>query len=427
MIRSGFQRGQKPQTSRKKKENSTFQSRTRTPFSKAENCPIQAVCQSCTSVNQSYETSSKLKYEKALKVISEQVSLENSRCVPLELSPVNKGYRTSVKLAIRPSERDSLPEIGLFKPGSHKLVSLRNCFVQDPSINELVTSLSHLLRKSGISAYDEKTHTGLLRYLLVRVSHKRKELSVTFVATSRSCYTDLRNLVKELKMSHNVTSAFLNLNSEKTNRITGTQTKKIFGQDFLKENLCHFDLQVSPLSFFQVNPYTASKIYSRVEQLVGKTSGASTRAWDLYCGVGVFSLGLLRQGYDVVGVEENPSALEDAIGNAKRNFPEGSFSFKTKTVEGFIEEEQSSMFTKRLPEVSIINPSRSGLSEAVTNKLISVKQENKAHRVIYISCEASSLARDLSLLVKGGYTVRQLESFDMFPHTEKLEWVCVLT
>lgn len=415
------------------KEDSSrfFQSKKPTVYQE-ENCPIQEKCRSCLYVNKDYEVFASKKYKKAMEDLKEKISLDNVKCIDLELSPRTKAYRTSVKLAIREKKNPRTPgrnliDIGLFMPGSHDLVGLDTCYVQHEEINALVSSIRTLLQESDLTAYDEKTHTGSLRYLLARVSHKNKELSLTFVATSRSCYTKLRELVKKLKLRHNITNAFLNINSEQTNRITGTVSKKLLGGDYLRESLCHFDLRVSPLSFFQVNPFTAAKIYERVEQLVGKTSRTGTVAWDLYCGVGIFSLILMRQGYQVLGIEENPFALKDAIENAQRNFPSQISQFKEASVENFIESQSNINSSVKEPEVIIINPSRSGLHKTVCEKLISYKKQKKSHKIIYVSCEASSMTRDLALLCEGGYTLRQLECFDMFPHTQKLEWLSVLT
>ena len=392
-----------------------------------ENCPIQKLCGSCLSVNENYKKSSEKKYDAALELIKNEVSLDSVKCIPLELSPREKAYRNSVKLAVREVVLGSgkrYLDLGLFSRGSHKLVSLKKCYIQNEEINALLEDLKTLLIESKIPAYSEETHSGSLRYILARASHKTKELSLTFVTKDKSCLSKLRQLTQKLHENHNITSAFLNLNSEKTNRITGNETKKIFGQDALRENLCHFDLRVSPLSFFQVNPYTASKIYERVEQLVGKTSFPGTLAWDLYCGVGIFSLILMRQGYTVLGVEENPSAIKDAKINAHKNFPETPSEFKEAKVEDFIEEQK----TKMNPEAIVINPSRRGLHETVREKLCSLKRnKTSSNKLIYVSCEAKSLARDLKVLTENGYTLRQVECFDMFPHTDKLEWLCVLT
>jgi len=391
------------------------------------NCPIQKKCGSCSYVNESYPILAARKYKLAVEKIGQSISLENVRCIPLELSPEVKGYRTSVKLAVRKSSVTGLIEIGLFSPGTHQIVSLEDCYIQHPEVNKVVVSLKTLLADSGLSVYDEQRHEGVLRYILVRVSRSTKELAITFVVTNRSSYSQLREVAKRLKELHPVACAFLNVNAEQTNRITGLFSKKLMGQDSIKENLCYFDLRVSPLSFFQVNPSLAGKIYARVEQLVGKTSRPGAVAWDLYCGIGIFSLVLMRQGYQVVGVEENPHALKDAQENAKRNFPSVVSCFKEEPVEKFIDSQtvSSGLFSK--PEVVVVNPARTGLDVAVIEKLLETKKKSPSLELLYVSCEATTLTRDLKLLTEGGFTLRQLECFDMFPHTEKLEWLVILT
>jgi len=409
-------------------------------------CKIQHRCQSCSHVNSPYDTSYQKKYQQALAGIQERVSLDAVEVLKPQESSRVFGYRTSVKLAIRkaftPLQRNRSSsyrpepqsprgrfEIGLFEPRSHRVVSIEECPVQHTQINRLVKETKYHLNKSDLTPYCEKTQTGDLRYLLIRMAHVSEEFMITFVATNKSCYPALRKLVKQLKINYNITSSFLNTNSENTNRILGEQSKKIIGKEKLRETLCNFNLQISPQSFFQVNPWVAQKIYHRVQQLVGHNTKTSASAWDLYSGVGIFSLIMAKAGYKVMGIEENPFASKDAYANAEENnMPARSLYFKDQSVEDFFQETSQEALNEDMqkPDVIVVNPSRKGLSESVNNGLIAQKKANPDHRLIYISCEADSLSKNLKTLTEGGYKLRQLESFDMFPHTEKIEWIAVL-
>lgn len=412
-------------------------SEQKTQFSKTnhKNCEIQEKCGSCSYVNEDYKKFYKLKYEEALANIEKVVSLKYVQCMNPNVSPRLKGYRTSVKLAIRPKAEKNPKftnninaqfDIGLFAPKSHKLISIDKCYTQHQGINNLISSIKKLLQESKLAPYNEKVHSGDLRYLLIRMSHISQEFMVTFVATNKSCYSELRQIIKQLKTTYNVTASFLNINTEQTNKITGDYYKKIIGNDKLRESLCNFNLRISPQSFFQINPWVAQKIYQRVEQLVGKSSQTNVSAWDLYCGVGVFSLVLLKSGYNVLGIEENPYAIKDAICNAQDNLPSSQFEFKANSVEDFLQKKSNVPTDFKKPEIIVLNPSRKGLDDSVCKFLITYRKENPSHKLIYVSCEEASLSKNLKQLISGGYKLRQLESFDMFPHTEKIEWLAVL-
>ena len=438
---AGFKR--KSESSAQTKQNK------RKPLPANAKCKIQHLCQACAFINEDYNTSFQGKYNKALEALKTKISLDAVELLKPQESSQKYGYRTSVKLAIREpykptvkksskfakphfqteDEAKDLFDIGLFQRGSHKLISLEECPVQHTQINRLVKEIKRLLNSSDLKPYNETTQKGDLRYLLIRMAHVSEDFMVTFVATDRSCYQSLRNLTKQLKERFNVSSSFLNINPDNTNKILGSKTKKILGADKLRETLCHFNLQISPESFFQVNPWIAQKIYHRVQQLVGHSRKANAAAWDLYSGVGIFSLIMAKAGYKVMGIEENPFASKDAKQNAERNkMPPKSVSFRDQSVEEFFTESSQKALPGALqhPDVVVVNPSRKGITQEVCDGLIAQKKKYPYLKLIYVSCEAETLGNNIKTLCENGFKLRQIESFDMFPHTDKLEWIAVL-
>ena len=408
---------------KKHRNTSLLKSKLEEPSDPSQVCKVSKECGACAYINSPYSPSFQDKYQKGLQTLREAGVL--NKCHVIEPGEPSKtlGYRTHAKLAVRTSGNEESPfDIGLFKPTTHDVVDISDCPLHKSSINRLVRDLKTLLADSAITPYNEENHSGDLRYLAIRASHHTDELMVTFVMTHNKLKNELRNLVKKLKeMEHQISSCYLNINEDITNVIFGPESKHVSGANRLRERICDFTFEIGPTSFFQVNPWTAEVMYRRIEQLVGY--GSQNIAWDLYSGIGQISMILGRAGYRVFGVEMNPQSVRDAQRNVARNFEDNLPQFQTGRVE-----DVTDLFPNwaQNPKVIVTNPARKGLDEKVRSFLATTLSRTQETDLIYMSCEVESLARDLADLHSQGLQLKQLEAYDMFPHTSKLEWLAII-
>ncbi len=424
LPRNVYRRGQEP--GRAKPTRETFE----------PTCAIKSLCGTCKYVNLDYDASLSEKHLKGLAVLKEQGVLGSARQLSPARSPRAYEYRSLFKLAVRPvrqgrsilrpGKTDAAPNrfaIGLFEQGSHDVVDMDDCPLHTFPLRRLLRDLRAELNASTITPYDENAHTGQLRYVAARAAHLTGELMVTFVVTE-PLKVELKRLIANLqRKGHKINSAHLNVNPEKGNAIFGPKTERIAGAEGLRERVCDLDFEIGPTSFFQINPWQAIQLYRRIEQIAGQASGNAV-AWDLYCGTGQISLILARLGYKVLGIEENAKAVEDAGENARRNKLEDSSQFLASRVE---DAQKLIPQWARDPELIVVNPSRRGLAETTRKHLRELLEKHPKARFIYVSCEVETLARDLKELTQSGFALRQIEPFDMFPQTDNMEWLAVLS
>ncbi|MEI8025248.1 MAG: 23S rRNA (uracil(1939)-C(5))-methyltransferase RlmD [Pseudomonadota bacterium] len=381
-----------------------------------ETCKIKKECGSCSLINLPYESSLQTKYESGLAKLSAFTPKAKVHAVVPSSRPL--GYRSHVKLAVR-RNADGGVDIGLFQPGTHQVVNLERCPVQTGNINHFVRKFRELITTLDIKPYDETDGSGWLRYIAIRSSHFSGELMITLVITAhdeplaRKIHQFLR------KNEEKFASLHFNINAEPGNVIFGKQTIHIGGADSLSESLCGLKFEVSPLSFFQVNPWQTENLYRTIERYAGTPSDDSV-AWDLYSGCGQIALLLARAGYRTLGIEEVPEAIIDARANATRN------GLKVEFIEGRVEDSQWDLPKwSKSPSFIVANPSRRGMAEITRKTLANLPTERNC-TLIYVSCEVDTLARDLVDLTSGGFKVKQIIGFDMFAQTSNLEWVVVL-
>lgn len=388
-------------------------------------CDRKQRCGSCRYVNLDYESSLAEKHRSGIKTLEDAGALKDTKILPPQSSPRPFAYRSIFKLATRPSGNpDQRFAIGLFEPGTHQVLDMDQCPLHTQPLRRLLKDLRQELQDSPLQPYDESTKGGQLRYLVARSAHLTGEILLTFVVTE-----PVKNLLRPLviklqELGHRITSAHMNLNNLPGNAIMGPDTTKIAGAAALRERLMELDFEIGPHSFFQVNPWQAQQLYRRVDQLVGRATPDAV-AWDLYSGVGQIALVLGKLGYRVLGVEEISQASTDARANATRNHLGPQVEFIASRVEDL----GTTIPTWALnPQVIVANPSRRGIAAEARAALAQLLADRPKARLIYVSCDAETLARDLhDITQKAGLRVRQIEAFDMFPQTDKMEWVAVLT
>ena len=329
-------------------------------------------------------------------------------------SPRRLGYRARVKLVVRKS--GGTIATGLYVPQTHRVMDISSCPVHPRRVNQVLDYLKSRALELGIVPYDERDDSGDLRYVDFRYSFARQEVSVTLVSR-HAVLPEGEKLARALQRKFSfVTGVILNINENRGNVIWGAVNRMLSGRESLLEQIGGLKLVYPAGVFSQSNPNTAQKLYDHVRELANLTGKESVL--DLYCGVGPISLNLAAGARQVWGIDDNETAIVTAKQNARRNGV-GNCRFFTGDAAAMIQELGGQLSSL---DLIVVNPPRKGLQAAALAALL----ELHAPKLIYVSCEPSSLARDLEKLVQGGYRIQSVQPFDMFPQTAEVETVVSL-
>lgn len=319
--------------------------------------------------------------------------------------------------AVYPVGRNKEGEIiaGFYMGRSHTIVANTDCCLGVP-VNETVLNIViAFMKKYGIMPYDEKTGAGLVRHILIRFGFRTKEIMVCLIINGKKL-VHCERLVEELVKLAGMTSISINMNERNTNVIMGEEVRVLWGQSYISDYIDDIEFQISPLSFYQINPQQTEKLYKTALEFASLTGNETV--WDLYCGIGTISLFLSCKAKHVYGVEVIPQAVEDAKKNASINKIENVTFFTGKS-----EEVLPVYYGKKemKPEVIVLDPPRKGCDEALLHTIVQMQPE----RIVYVSCDSATLARDLKYLGEGGFEIRRVKPVDMFGQTVHVE-TCVL-
>ena len=306
---------------------------------------------------------------------------------------------------------------GIYEESSHRVVPVERCLIQDERAEQIAASVRQIMRECRIQPYDEDRGTGLLRHILVRTGFASGQVMVVLV-TASPIFPARSRFVSLLREKHpEITTIVMNCNPKQTSMVLGTQERVLYGKGFIEDTLCGLRFAISPRSFYQVNPVQTEALYQRAIQMAQLTG--QERVLDAYCGIGTISLIAAGQAKEVIGVELNRDAVQDAIANAKRN------GVRNAT---FICEDAGRFMTRMAQEregvdVVFLDPPRSGSDEAFLRSLCALGPK----RVVYISCNPQTQKRDLAVLAAGGYRVEAIQPVDMFPQTGHCECIASLS
>ena len=305
---------------------------------------------------------------------------------------------------------------GTYEAGTHKIVNIDECMIEDEISQSIIRTIRGLLRSFKIRTYDEDTGYGLLRHVLVRRGFTTGQVMVVLVLSS-PILPSKNNFVKALRKEHpEITTVVLNVNDKKTSMVLGERDIVLYGKGYIEDILCGCTFRISPQSFYQVNPVQTERLYQTAmdyAELTGKE-----RVIDAYCGIGTIGMVAAKKVREVIGVELNRNAVKDARINAKLNqikniaFYEGDAG---RFMVSMAEEGEKA-------DVVFMDPPRSGSDEAFLSSVIRLAPK----RIVYVSCGPDTLARDLKYLVRNGYQVRKMQPVDMFGFTEHCEMVVQL-
>lgn len=306
---------------------------------------------------------------------------------------------------------------GTYEANSHRVIAVEHCLIEDLKSQEIIHSIQCMLKSFKIKTYDEDTGYGLLRHVLVRRGFQTGEIMVILVLGS-PVFPSKNNFIKALRKAHpEITTIVLNINDKKTSMVLGDREKPIYGTGYIHDRLCGCTFRISPKSFYQVNPVQTEVLYETALKFAGLT-GKET-VIDAYCGIGTIGLSAAKRAKYVIGIELNKDAVRDARINAKLNKITNA-EFR----QGDAGEFMAAMAEKgQKAEVVFMDPPRAGSDK----KFLAAVGKLAPERVVYISCEPTTLERDLKYLVKHGYEVKKIQPVDMFPMTEKIESIVLLS
>lgn len=324
-------------------------------------------------------------------------------------------YRNKVHAAFGRDRKGNVIS-GIYEEKSHRIVSVDDCMIEDKKSQEIIRTIRGMLKSFKIKTYDEDTGYGLLRHVLVRRGFSTGEIMVVLVTVS-PIFPSKNNFVKALRKEHpEITTVVLNVNDRQTSMVLGDRNIVLYGPGFIKDRLMGLTFRISPSSFYQVNPVQTEVLYGKAMEFAAMTG--KERVIDAYCGTGTIGIIASGNARDVIGVELNRDAIRDARMNARENkirnvrFVPGDAGW---FMEGIAAEGEK-------VEVVLMDLPRSGSDRKFLHSLLTLSPE----KIVYVSCNPESLARDLACLTKRDYLVKKMQPVDMFPLTDSVEVVCLL-
>ena len=324
-------------------------------------------------------------------------------------------YRNKAQYPVVQGEHRLL--VGFYAPRSHRVIEERNCRLQPECFKTVLDCVVRWAKKAGVSAYDEESGRGLLRHIYIRRAEATGEVMVCLVCTSGKL-PEPQRLVELLRGGvPGLASVVVNLQKEATNVILGEEGYTLWGKDFITDRLCGLTFRLSPRSFYQVNRSQAERLYALAAEAAGLT-GQET-VLDLYCGTGTIGLSMASKAGRIIGVELIAAAVEDARRNAEDNGIDNARFICGDAAEAAVQLEREGI----RPDVAVIDPPRKGCSAALIDTLVRMNPS----RLVYVSCDPATLARDLKALTGKGYAVERVTPVDMFPRTPHVECVALLT
>ncbi|MBO5279412.1 MAG: 23S rRNA (uracil(1939)-C(5))-methyltransferase RlmD [Lachnospiraceae bacterium] len=377
---------------------------------KADGCQLSQKCGGCTYQGMTYEKQCKLKQRRTEELLGGFCKVQ-----PIIRMENPYHYRNKVH-AVFDRDRKGKPVSGIYQEGTHRVVPVDTCMIEDEKSDAIIVTIRNLLPSFKIKVYDEDTGYGLLRHVLVRRSFSNGQIMVVLV-TASPVFPSKNNFVKALLKEHpEITTVIQNVNGRNTSMVLGQKENVLYGKGYIEDTLCGCVFRISSKSFYQINPVQTEKLYAKAIELADLKG--TENVLDAYCGIGTIGLIAAAHCRQVAGVELNPDAVKDAVNNRNRNKVENARFFRGDAGEfmvGLANDGQKL-------DVVFMDPPRSGSTE----EFIDAVEQTGAKRVVYISCNPETLARDLQYFEKKGYQAGEAWPVDMFPWTDSIEAVTVL-
>ena len=379
-------------------------------------CNIFHKCGGCTFRHITYQSELAFKQKRVYDALTRIGGIDGSLIGEIIGSDNSSFYRNKAQLPVT-LDSDGNVKVGFFAQRTHRVITLDDCQLQSRSFPPAINIFLEWANSNHISTYDEKTHSGILRHLYLRYAEKTDELMVCIVANANELRKE-KQLVQMLCESlPNLKSVVLNTNTDKTNVITGKKCRTLYGDGYITDILCDMKFRISPLSFYQVNRTQAEKLYKKAAEFADLKSNETLL--DMYCGTGTIGLTMAHKVKTLIGVEIIPQAVEDAKNNASLN--------GITNAEFICADASKAAETLRKrhikPDCIILDPPRKGCESS----LIDTISEMSPQRVVYVSCDPATLARDVKLFSEKCDAVQKAVPVDLFPRTPHVECVVLMT
>ena len=378
-------------------------------------CPVHRACGGCQIQALSYEKQLEYKREKVRNQLIRIGGFSDPEVLPVLGMEEPFRYRNKAQFPFG-RDREGRIVIGFYAGRTHHIVPNTDCLLGVQENRRILETIADFMEKEGIAPYEEASGEGLVRHVLIRKGFATGELMVCLVINGEAL-PGADGLADLLFQIPGMTSLTLNVNTKNTNVILGDKLIPVRGRTYITDSIGDVYYRISPLSFYQVNPVQTKRLYETALSYAG-LSGTEV-VWDLYCGIGTISLFLAQKAGRVYGVEVVPQAVEDARENAKLNGLENVEFYLGKAEEVLPEQYRENGIRA---DVIVVDPPRKGCDRACLDTMISMEPK----RIVYVSCDSATLARDLKILCEGGYELRKVQPVDMFPQTAGIENIALL-
>ncbi len=376
-------------------------------------CPVAKLCGGCDFHHMDYEEETRLKADRVKQALN-RIGGENLEEVSILSAPTCESYRNKAQYPV--SSKKGRVYAGFFKAGTHQVVENEHCLILPRETDRVKDAVINYVNHFRISAYDEETQKGLLRHIYVRKGWVSGQILVGLVVNGRKL-PHVEDLIARLQKIPGFTTLVLCVNTRPGNAILGDEFIPLYGPGYIEDTLCGLTFRLSPRSFYQVNHHQAQRLYE-----VAITQAEITKkdlVLDLYCGVGTITLAMAKAAGKVIGVEVVEQAIEDAKENAKRNGIENAEFFCGDAGKAALELEAKGI----IPDVVVVDPPRKGLNQDAIDAMAKMSPR----RIVYVSCDPATLARDVALLKEKGYQLKSAQAADLFPRCAHVESIVCLT
>lgn len=378
-------------------------------------CPVARQCGGCQLQAMAYEEQLRYKERKIYNNITRIGGFSQVPMLPIMGMDEPWRYRNKAQFPWG-TDKDGNIITGFYAGRTHSIIGCEDCLLGIEENREVLKRIKAHMERHHLLPYDEASHKGLIRHTLIRKGFKTGELMVCQVI-NESSLPHSEELVKSLLEIPGMTSISVNINREQTNVILGNKVENLYGPGYITDYIGAVKYRISPMSFYQVNPVQTEKLYGTALEYAGLSGGETV--WDLYCGIGTISLFLAQKAKKVYGVEIVPQAIDDARENARLNGMDNVEFFVGKAEEVLPEQYEKNHVHA---DVIVVDPPRKGCDEVCLDTIVKMAPE----RVVYVSCDSATLARDLRYLADRGYEVVKVRGCDMFPQAGHVETVVLL-
>ena len=384
----------------------------KSPHRVQRECPISASCGGCDFWHMDYEEETRLKAERVRNALN-RIGGENLQEMPILAAPTCHGYRNKAQYPVSSGKKGVYA--GFFKAGTHQVVENKRCRILPEETDAIKDIVVDYVNQFKVTAYNENTGKGMLRHIYVRRGAVSGQVLVCLVVNGRKL-PHVEALIEKLQGVEGFHTLVLSVNTKPGNTILGSEMIPLYGPGYIEDTLCGLNFRLSPRSFYQVNHHQAQRLYEAAIDQAGITK--KDLVLDLYCGVGTITLCMAKAAGKVIGVEVVEQAVQDAWDNAKRNGIENVEFFCGDAGQAALELEQKGIRA----DVAVVDPPRKGLNADCIEALVKMSPR----KIVYVSCDPATLARDVAILKEKGYRLLSAQAADLFPRCAHVESIVCL-